>query len=64
MILSEYIKQLQELKDKCGDVKVKLNKTYECYDLSINDTYEDPEDPYYDKGQNYVIIYSDFIGYV
>lgn len=64
MILSEYIKKLQELKEKCGDVKVKLNKTYECFDLSINDTYKDPEDPYYDKGQNIVIIYSDFIGYV
>lgn len=46
MKLSEYIKQLQELKDRCGDVKVKLNKTYECFDLSINDTYKDPEDPF------------------
>lgn len=63
MKLSEYIKYLQELKNNCGDVDVKVNITYECADLSINDTYKDAENPYYDKGQNYVIIYSDFMSY-
>ena len=63
MKISEYIQCLQELKNKCGDVDVKVNKTYECADLSINDTYQDVENPYYDKGQNYVIIYDEFLSY-
>ena len=63
MKLSEYIQHLQELKNKRGDVDVKVNITYECADLSINDTYKDAENPYYDKGQNYIIIYSDFRSY-
>lgn len=63
MKISEYTQYLQELKNKHGDVDVKVNKTYECCDLSINDTYEDVEKPEYDKGQNCVIIYSDFVSY-
>ena len=63
MKISEYIQYLQELKNKCGDVDVKVNKTYECADLSINDTYEDVEKPIFDKGQNCVIIFDEFLSY-
>ena len=49
MKISEYIKYLQELENKHGDVDVKVNITYECSDLSINDTFKEPEVPYYDK---------------
>ena len=63
MKISEYIKYLQELKNKHGDVDVKVNITYECSDLSINDTYKDPEKPEYNKGQNCIVIYSNFLSY-
>lgn len=63
MKISEYIRHLQELKNKCGDVDVKVNITYECSDLSINDVYEDAEKPKYDKGKNCIIIYSNFLSY-
>lgn len=63
MKISEYIQCLQELKNKCGDVDVKVNKTYECADLSINDTYEDVEKPIYDKEQNCVVIFDEFLSY-
>ena len=39
--ISEYIKYLQELKNKHGDVDVKVNRIFECSDLSINDTFEE-----------------------
>lgn len=60
MKLDDYIKQLEDLKSKYGNVEVKINKTYECFDLSINDTYSDPEEPYFDKDQKCVVLYSDF----
>ena len=63
MKISEYIQYLQELKNKHGDVDIKVNKTFECADLSINDTYEDVEKPIFDKGQNCVVIYDEFLGY-
>ena len=63
MKISEYIQYLQELKNKRGDVDVKVNKTYECADLSINDTYQDVEKPIFDKGQKCVIIYDEFLSY-
>ena len=63
MKISEYIQYLQELKNKFGDVDVKVNKTYECADLSINDTYEDVEKPIFDKVQNCVVIYDEFLSY-
>lgn len=63
MKISEYIHCLQELKNKCGDVDVKVNKTYECADLSINDTFEDVEKPIYDKEQKCVVIYDEFLSY-
>ena len=63
MKISDYIRHLQELKNKCGDVDVKVNKTYECADLSINDTYEDVEQPIYDKEQKCVVIYDEFLSY-
>ena len=47
----DYIKQLEDLKSKYGNVDVKVNKTFECMDLSINDTYSDPEEPYFDYEQ-------------
>ena len=63
MKISEYIQYLQELKNKRGDVDVKVNKTYESADLSINDTYQDVEKPIFDKSQNCVIIYDEFLSY-
>ena len=63
MKISEYVKYLQELKNKHGDVDVKVNRTFECSDLSINDTFEDVEKPIYDKGQNCVVIYDEFLDY-
>ena len=63
MKISEYIQYLQELKNKCGDVDVKVNRTFECADLSINDTYEDVEKPIYDKSQKCVVIYDEFLSY-
>ena len=63
MKISEYIQYLQELKNKRGDVDVKVNKTYECADLSINDTYEDVEKPTFDKEQNCVVVYDEFYNY-
>ena len=63
MKISEYIQYLQELKNKHGDVNVKVNITYECADLSINDTYQDVEKPIFDKGQNCVVIYDEFLSY-
>lgn len=63
MKISEYIQCLQELKNKHGDADVKVNITYECSDLSINDTYNDVEKPIFDKGQNCVVVYSEFYNY-
>lgn len=45
------------------NVGVKINKTYECFDLSINDTFKDPEEPYFDDDQECVVLYSDFLSY-
>ena len=61
MKISEYIQHLQELKNEHGDLEVKVNKTYECIDLSINDTYEDAKKPFYDKKQKSVVVLSEFI---
>ena len=63
MKISEYIQYLQELENKHGDVDVKVNITYECSDLSINDTYKDPEKPEYNKRQKCIVIYSNFLSY-
>lgn len=63
MKISEYVQHLQELKNKHGDVDVKVNRTFECADLSINDTFQKPELPYYDKERKSVIIYSEFYDY-
>ena len=63
MKISDYIRHLQELKNKHGDVDVKVNRTFECADLSINDTFEDVEKPIFDEEQKSVIIYSEFYDY-
>ena len=60
MKISEYIQYLQELKNEHGDSEVKVNKTYECIDLSINDTYEDAKKPFYDKKQKCVVVLSEY----
>ena len=60
MKISEYIRHLQELKNEHGDLEVKVNKTYECIDLSINDTYEDAKKPFYDKKQKCVVVLSEY----
>ena len=63
MKLDDYIKLLEDLKSKYGNVEVKINKTYECFDLSINETYSDTEKPYYNKDQKCIIVHSDFISF-
>lgn len=63
MKISEYIKLLQDLENKHGDIEIEMNKEYECYDLSTNVTYETPGKPYYDKKRNSVIIFRDFSFY-
>ena len=60
MKISEYIQHLHELKNEHGDLEVKVNKTYECIDLSINDTYEDAKKPFYDKKQKCVVVLSEY----
>ena len=63
MKLDDYIKLLEDLKSKYGNVDVKVNETYECVNLSTNDTYSDPEEPYYNKDQKCIIVHSDFISF-
>ena len=45
MKVSEYIKYLQNLKNKHGDIEIEINRELECYDLSINNSFETPEKP-------------------
>ena len=63
MKISEYVQNLEELKNKHGDVDVKVNRIFEWADLSINDTYEDPELPYYNKKKKSIIVYREFYDY-
>ena len=63
MKLDDYIKLLEDLKSKYGNVDVKVNKTYYYSDLSINDTFKEPELPYYDKKKKSVIVYSEVYEY-
>ena len=63
MKLDDYVKQLEDLKSKYGNVEVKVNRIFECSDLSINDTFKEPELPYYDKKKKSVIVYREFYDY-
>lgn len=63
MKISEYIQYLQKLQNKHGDVDVKVNITYECSDLSINDTFNNPEKPEYNKRKKCIVIYREFSFY-
>ena len=63
MKISEYVQYLQDLKNKHGDVDVKVNRIFECSDLNINDTYEDPKLLYYNKKKKSVIVYREFYDY-
>ena len=63
MKLDKYIKMLEDLKSKYGNVDIKVNKTFECYDLSISETYSDLEEPYYNKDQKCIVVYSDFVSF-
>lgn len=49
MKLSEYIKQLQDMQTKHGDVDVKVRNEHECSDLSVEIDFHDPLKPYYNK---------------
>lgn len=62
MKIKEYIKLLQNLKNKHGDIEIEIeiNKEIECFGLSTVDTYETAEKPYYNKKRNSVIIYREF----
>ena len=63
MKISEYIELLQNLKNKHGDTEIEINRELERYDLSINNSFETPEKPYYNKKRNSVIIFKDFSFY-
>lgn len=63
MKLKDYIKHLQDLHQQYGDVNVKISTTYECMDLSINDTYSDAEKPYFDDDNNCIVIHYEFKRY-
>ena len=63
MKISEYIKYLQNLKNKHGDIEIEINREIECSDLSTVDTFETPEKPYYNKKRKSVIIYREFYIY-
>lgn len=63
MKLEDYIKQLEDLKSKYGNVDVKVNKTYECYDLSISETYSDPEEPCFDDDNECIVIHYDYVSF-
>ena len=63
MKISEYIKCLQNLKNKHSDIEIEINRELECYDLSTNDTFETPEKSYHNKKRNSVIIFRDFTFY-
>lgn len=60
MKISDYIKELQNLENKHSDIEIEINREIECSDLSVIDTYDTPEKPYYDKKRNSVIIYREF----
>lgn len=60
MKISEYIKYLQDLKNKHGDIEIETNRELEWSDLIINETFGTPEKPYYNKKRNSVIIYREF----
>lgn len=60
MKISEYIKLLQNLENEHSDIEIEINREIECSDLSVIDTYDTPEKPYYDKKRNSVIIYREF----
>ena len=63
MKVSEYIKCLQNLKNKHGDIEIEINREYECSDLSINNTFDTPQKTYYNKKRNSAIIFRDFTFY-
>lgn len=63
MKISDYIKNLQDLQNKHGDIEIEINKELECSDLSTVDTYETAERPYYDKIRDAVIIFREFVFY-
>ena len=63
MKISEYIKYLQNLKNKHDDIEIETNREVGCSDLSINETFGTPEKPYYNKKRNSVIIFKEFVFY-
>lgn len=63
MKLSEYIKYLQDLQKKHGNVDVMVNNMYECADCSIYEKCVKTDKPYYKEDENCVVIEDNYISY-
>ena len=61
MKLTEYIKYLQELKNKRGDTDITVRTKCFHQNLDINENYSAPDKPYFDKYQKCYVIHSNFV---
>ena len=59
--ISEYIKYLQELKNKHGDLDITVRTKCFHQNLDINENYTTPDKPYFDKYQKCYVIHSNFV---
>lgn len=64
MKLEDYIQHLQYLRSKCGDIDVMVHTTYEqSYSLDLEEKYTYADKPYYDEGNNCIVIHYEFKRY-
>lgn len=61
MKLTEYIKYLQELKNKHGDADITVRTKSFHQNLDIDENYSAPDKPYFDKYQKCYVIHSNFV---
>ena len=61
MKLTEYIKYLQELKNKRGDTDITVRTKCFHQNLDIDENYSAPDKPYFDKYQKCYVIHSNFV---
>ena len=61
MKISEYIKYLQELKNKHGDADITVRTKYFHQNLDIDENYSAPDKPFFDKYQKCYVIHSNFV---
>lgn len=64
MKLEDYIHQLQDMHHQYGDIDVMLHTTYEqLYSLDLEEKYTYADKPYYDEGNNCIVIHYEFKRY-